>query len=173
MENNALNRRSATRVETLYRKYGPAIFSRCRFFLKDDALAEDATQDIFFRVMTHLDSAPDDATAIWWIYRITANRCFSLMRTRATHAQPMDVLPDVAGPHPEAALLDRALATAVMAHAPEKLRAAAVLFFVEGLEQGLIATRLGVSKRTVINRLNDFVARSKKFLARDGLGVAA
>ena len=173
MPTNPLNRIQAARVEALYRKYGTVIYSRCRWFLKEDAQAQDATQDIFVRMITHLESAPDDATAIWWIHRITANRCFSLLRSRATQAQPVAVLPELAGLHPEPALLDRDFAMRVMNHAPEKLRAAAALYYLEGLEQSRIASLLGVSKRTVINRLNDFVDRSRKYLARDTARAAA
>jgi RNA polymerase sigma-70 factor (ECF subfamily) len=173
METTALKTSQTQRVEVLYKKYGAVIYARCRWFLKDDALAQDATQDIFVRVMGHLDSAPNDETAIWWIYRITANRCFTMLRARNSHAQPVAVLPDVAGDHPEAELVDRELALRLMQHAPEKLRAAAVLYYLEGVEQSRIAAILGVSKRTVINRLNDFVARSRKYLARDEVSAAA
>src|SRR5258705_12700761 len=64
---------STGRVSRLYRKFGPAIYSRCRRLLKDDALAEDATQEVFVRVMRHIDSAPDDSAAPAWIYRISTN----------------------------------------------------------------------------------------------------
>jgi DNA-directed RNA polymerase specialized sigma24 family protein len=59
----------------------------------------------------------------------------------------------------------------VIQRAPEKLQEVAVLYYMDGLEQEQIATTLGISRRTVINRLQEFQERSRKFLARDG-GVA-
>ena len=40
------------------------------------------------------------------------------------------------------------------------------------MEQAQIARTLGLSRRTVINRLNDFMESSRKFLSQDGLRAA-
>ncbi len=61
----------------------------------------------------------------------------------------------------------------LVTRAPENLRASAILYYIDGLEQEQIARTLGISRRTVINRLNDFMTRSKKFLSREGMGGAA
>lgn len=154
------------KVADLYRKYGPVIYSRCRRLLKDDALAEDATQEVFVRVMRHIEAAPDDAAALAWIYRISTNYCLNQIRDRSRQAEPTDTLPEQASVHPEGELLDRELAMRLVARAPENLRAPAVLYYVDGLEQEQVAKALGISRRTVINRLNEFMSRSRKFLAR-------
>jgi len=155
------------RVGALYRKFGPAIYSRCRRLLKDDALAEDATQEVFVRVLRHIETAPDDAAALAWIYRISTNYCLNQIRDRGRQAEPTasDELPELScDPEPE--MLDRDLAMRLVARSPEKIRAAAVLYYIDGLEQAQVATTLGISRRTVINRLQEFVDRSKKFVAR-------
>ena len=155
------------RVEDLYRKYGSIIYSRCRRLLRDDALAQDATQDIFVRVMKHVDSAPSDQAALSWIYRISTNYCLNLIRNRDRQAQPVDQLPELPTSHPEAALLDRELAMKLLSRVPANLRLPAVLYYVDGFEQLQIAKALGVSRRTVVNRLNDFIGNSRKFLSSD------
>ncbi len=164
---------SEGRVSDLYRKYGTVIYSRCRRLLKDDALAEDATQEVFVRVMRHIHSAPDDQAALAWIYRISTNYCLNQIRDRSRQAEPVEELPDVGGDHPEPQLLDRDLAMQLVSRAPEALRAPAILYYLDGMEQEQIAKTLGISRRTVINRLNEFMSRSKKFLSRDGMGGAA
>lgn len=161
---------SEGRVSDLYRKYGAVIYSRCRRLLKDDALAEDATQEVFVRVMRHIDSAPDDQAALAWIYRISTNYCLNQIRDRGRQAEPVEELPDPGGDHPEPQLLDRDLALQLVNRAPEALRAPAILYYLDGMEQEQIARTLGISRRTVINRLNEFMSRSKKFLSRDGMG---
>ena len=70
-------------------------------------------------------------------------------------------------------MLDRDLALQLVNRVPDHLRAPAVLYYIDGLEQEQIAKTLGISRRTVINRLNDFMGRSKKFLSRDGMGGGA
>ncbi len=154
------------RVGTLYRKFGPAIYSRCRRLLKDDALAEDATQEVFVRVLRHIESAPDEA-ALSWIYRISTNYCLNQIRDRSKQAEPTasEDMPEVwANPEPQ--MLDRELAMKLVVRSPEKIRAAAVLYYIDGLEQEQVASTLGISRRTVINRLQEFVERSKKFVTR-------
>jgi RNA polymerase sigma-70 factor (ECF subfamily) len=49
---------------------------------------------------------------------------------------------------------------------PEKLRAPALLYHVDGMEQEQIAQVLQVSRRTVINRLAEFSERMRKFVVR-------
>jgi len=159
------------RVSTLYRKFGTAIFSRCRRLLKDDALAEDATQEVFVRVLRHIESAPDDATALAWIYRISTNYCLNQIRDRSRQAEPTapEELPEGDGVTSEPELLDRDVAMRLIKRAPDKLQEVAVLYYMDGLEQEQIASTLGISRRTVINRLQEFLERSRKFLTRDGV----
>jgi RNA polymerase sigma-70 factor, ECF subfamily len=126
---------SSGRVANLYRKFGPAIYSRCRRLLKDDALAEDATQEVFVRVLRHMESAPDEAAALAWIYRISTNYCLNLIRDRSRQAEPTDELPENPSDHPEPELLDRELALKLVQRAPEALRAPAVLYYIDGMEQ--------------------------------------
>jgi RNA polymerase sigma-70 factor (ECF subfamily) len=166
---------STGRVSDLYRKFGPAIYSRCRRLLKDDALAEDATQEVFVRVMKHIEAAPDDSAALAWIYRISTNYCLNQIRDRSRQAEPTapDELPEGEGETLEPQMLDRELAMKLVERTPEKLRETVVLYYVDGLEQEQVAKTLGISRRTVINRLQEFQERSRKFLARDGEGGVA
>lgn len=161
------------RVADLYRKFGPAIYSRCRRLLKDDALAEDATQEVFVRVMRHIEAAPDDAAALAWIYRISTNFCLNQIRDRSRQAEPTapEELPEGEGVVAEPQMLDRELALKLIERTPEKLREVVVLYYLDGLDQEEVAEVLEISRRTVINRLQEFQERSRKFLVREG-GVA-
>jgi RNA polymerase sigma-70 factor (ECF subfamily) len=163
---------SSDRVSTLYRKFGGVIYSRARRLLKDDALAEDATQEVFVRVHRHIESAPDDAAALAWIYRISTNYCLNMLRDRARGAQPTepDELPEVdSGQSLESLFSDSDTARKLIERAPEKLQDVAVLYYLDGLEQEQVAKTLGISRRTVINRLQEFVDRSRKFAFREGV----
>jgi len=156
------------RLAILYRRFGPTIFARCRRLLRDEALAEDATQEVFVRVLRHIEKAPDDEAALSWIYRISTNYCLNVLRDRSAQAEPVAELPDRPSESPEAALTDRDTCLRLLARMPEKLSAPALLYYVDGLEQGRIAELLGVSRRTVINRLNDFSSRARVFLSQSG-----
>ncbi len=124
------------------------------------------------RVLRHIESAPDEASALSWIYRISTNYCLNQLRDRNRHAEPTapDELPELSE-NKESAMLDRDLAMRLVERSPEKLRAAAVLYYIDGLEQEQVASTLGISRRTVINRLQEFVERSKKFVTRESTEV--
>lgn len=119
------------------------------------------------RVLRHIESAPDEAAALAWIYRISTNYCLNQIRDRNKQAEPTasEDMPELST-NPEPEMLDRELAMKLVVRSPEKIRAAAVLYYIDGLEQEQVASTLGISRRTVINRLQEFVERSKKFVTR-------
>jgi RNA polymerase sigma-70 factor (ECF subfamily) len=134
--------------------------------LGDRASAEDATQETFMRVHKHLDKAPDGREALAWIYRIATNYCLNEIRDRKRRAEPVEELPERVDASIEAVLADRDLVARIVRRSPEKLRAPAWLHHVDGLEQAEVARVLGASRRTIINRLNEFADHARKFAAR-------
>src|SRR5437870_2424678 len=126
---------SEDRLATLYRRYGPMIYARCRRLLGDAAAAEDATQETFLRIHRHLDRAPDPQAAVAWIYRIATNTCISELRRRKLRPEPRASLPEpCGGGSVEAALADRDLVARMIVRMPAKLRLVAWLHHVDGLE---------------------------------------
>jgi RNA polymerase sigma-70 factor (ECF subfamily) len=159
-------------LTVLYRRYGPFIYARCVRLLDDRAAAEDATQETFMRVHRHLQKAPDPNDALGWIYRIATNYCLNEIRNRklrpqATSADPdgLDGLVD-AGDNLEAVLANRDAVARLVRRSSEKLRAPAWLHYVDGLDQGEVARVLGISRRSVVNRLSEFSDNARKFFAR-------
>ena len=49
-------------LQSLYVKYGSAVYGRCRYILKDTAAAEDAMQDVFARAMVNENSFRAEAS---------------------------------------------------------------------------------------------------------------
>lgn len=155
-------------LSELYRTYGPIIYSRCRRLLGEGAAAEDATHETFLRVYRHLDKAPDPGEALAWIYRIATNYCLNEIRDRKRRPVLLECLPETAGLDLAPVLTDRELVARVVRHSPAKLRTVAWLYHVDGFEQDEVARLLGISRRTVVNRLNDFTVNARKWIARNG-----
>jgi RNA polymerase sigma-70 factor, ECF subfamily len=153
------------RIEHWYAKLGPTIYARCKRLLKDNAAAEDATQEIFLKVMRHINAAPSGDSVIPWIHRITTNHCLNVIRDSRRHAEPTETLPEVADDAFEDSVVTRDFADRLMAQTPEVERAPAVLYHQKGMEQGMIAKVLGVSRRTVLYRLAAFAERAQKLAA--------
>jgi RNA polymerase sigma-70 factor (ECF subfamily) len=158
------------RLTALYRSYGPAIYSRCRSLLADAGAAEDATQETFLRVWRRLDRVPDAQEALYWIYRVASNYCLNELRDRRTRGIPippaeLPEIPEASGTM-ETRIENRDLARHLIEHAHAKVRVVAWLYHVDGFEQEEIAGVVGISRRTVVTRLSDFLAGAQRYLKR-------
>ena len=108
------------KIEELYAKLGPAIYARCRRILKDRAAAEDATQEIFIKILKSAESIPSDDAVMPWVHRVTMNHCLNMLRDARRRAEPM---PSEAMPEPrdddfEDSLVSRDFAQQLMARQP-------------------------------------------------------
>lgn len=146
-------------VEQLYAAYGPAIYARCSRLLRDEVLAEDATQDIFIKLLRHADRLPDAKALLPWIHRITTNHCFNLLRDARRHPTPVEHVPEQLDDQLEDSIVSADFARHVLASTPEYLRRPAELYHSQGVDQQTVAQLLGVSRRTVLYRLAEFTRR--------------
>ncbi len=136
-------------VEELSRRYGPMVLRRCRQLLRDEDEANDASQDVFVRLLEYRGrlSATYPSSLL---YRIATNVCLNRIRDRGRKPESPDeellltiASSEVPGGRSEARLLlDR-----LFGRHPESTRAMAVLHFVDGLtlEQVASETRMSVS----------------------------
>jgi RNA polymerase sigma-70 factor (ECF subfamily) len=150
----------------LYRTHGRLIYARCRRLLGEGAAAEDVTQETFVRLYRQLGKlgVRDGEETLRWIYRVATNGCLSELRKRRLRAEGHATPPEMASQCLEEVLADRDRALRVIAGVPEKLAAVALLHHVDGLDQGEVATVLGISRRTVVYRLGAFAARARSIL---------
>jgi RNA polymerase sigma-70 factor, ECF subfamily len=153
----------AKQLEELYGKYGPAIYARCKRLLRDASAAEDATQDVFVKVLRHLESAPSAEAVLPWLHRITTNHCLNVLRDTRRYAVTVDAMPELVDDEFEDSVVSRDFASRVLAQAPAELLAPAVMYHGRGIEQAKVAQALGVSRRTVLYRLAEFTRRAVHF----------
>ncbi|HKO96818.1 MAG TPA: sigma-70 family RNA polymerase sigma factor [Pyrinomonadaceae bacterium] len=59
-----------------------AVFSTARALVRDSALAEEVTQEVFLKLFRHLDSAPQDDLLRPWLLRVTLNEARNTIRGR-------------------------------------------------------------------------------------------
>jgi RNA polymerase sigma-70 factor (ECF subfamily) len=153
----------------LYRAYAPVIYARCRRILKDERAAEDATQETFLRVHRHLAKAPDPQHALMWIYRIATNYCLNELRDRGARPTPVDDVDERIGGRERAMLdrmIDRDLVVRLLARVPAQMGEIAWLHHVDGFDQDEVARLLGISRRTVVNRLAKLKSVAQSYLRR-------
>jgi RNA polymerase sigma-70 factor (ECF subfamily) len=144
--------------------------------LGDRAAAEDATQEVFVKLMRDMDRLQERETVLPWIFRVATNHCLNLRRDARRRGEEavdadLELATDVAG-LPQA-YPERQLAQAVLSRFDAETQAVAVGVFVDGMEHEEVARVLGISRRTVSRKLGRFLDNARKFLARTEVGGAA
>ncbi len=93
-------------VDLLVRKYGERLYVHAYCILKDAQEARDVVQEVFIKAMRESRFFEEDFKMQAWLYRVTRNLCFNLVRDRrrrdgilatvhrsdALQADPIDVV---------------------------------------------------------------------------------
>ena len=94
-----LNTRETAYFSLLYSRYAGKVYSKCISMLKDENLAQDATQDIFVKVYTNLAKFSEKSKFSTWLYSITYNYCIDFLRRKKKEKNlftgEMDTPPDI------------------------------------------------------------------------------
>jgi RNA polymerase sigma factor (sigma-70 family) len=151
-------------VDEIYRQYGPRLLRRCQRVLRDDALAEDALQDAFVKILRHGGALRVAESKLGWLLRVVDHCCFDVRERRrrepVTDSEPQP-------------LRVRATGTAeVQAQARsflERLRLSeqqvTVLAYVEEADQTQIARELGHCRQSINKKLQRLRARFRRWAA--------
>jgi len=139
---------SAEAFTRLYEESHGRIYNLAARILNDRDQAADVTQDVFLATYKRLPELPQDVNMERWMYRVTVNACFDLLRRRHRRGEPVahdvDDLPDHMDAY-ERADLTRAVESALSALSPRH-RTALVLKDLHGFGNGEIAEIMGISR---------------------------
>jgi len=152
--------------EALYDRFKDYVYRVALFVTRDGAAAEDVVQETFLDVLRALPNYRVEGPARFetWLYRVTVNRCRSLMRRKRLPSADWDEIeerleriPELRPDHdPEDFALRRERAVELwraVDDLPEKQRIVVLLRYQQGLTYIEIAQTLGISKGTVKSRL--------------------
>lgn len=135
----------------IYNHHYPKVFRLCKgYFNGDDALAEDAAQEIFIKVWQHLDSFRNESAISTWIYRISVNTCLLLLRKPAFGKEvKATVLPElVAEEYTSNTELQLKKMYACIQQLDETGKMI-ILMVLESVEYSAIADVVGISEETL------------------------
>ena len=144
-----------TQIADLYERYAPAIYARCRRLLGSSAAGRDALQESFVRVLQrHRSLGPGDQT-LRYLYKTATNVCINQLRQRSVRDRAAAEIGARASARPscQPGLDDRELVTMLLDRCDETAVGIAVMHFVDGMTQVEVAKTLGITRRTVYNRI--------------------
>ncbi len=138
--------------ERLARRWLPRLLRTARYLLRDDELAQDAVQEAWGGICRGWSRLSDPAAFGPWAFGVLRRKCVD--RIRANQRRRLREAPEeadcgvVAERGETAVALDQAFAQLSDSH-----REVAVLYFIEGLTAGEVATTIGVPVGTAKSRI--------------------
>jgi RNA polymerase sigma-70 factor (ECF subfamily) len=149
-------------------------------YLRDAHDAEEAVQDAFVKVFTHIATYREELPFEVWFTRILVNACLDLRKARSRRLRwvlpignPASDVPDAEAPDQEPSAEQRLVGRARMREIaaavdelPERQRTVFMLSHLGGLSTSEISATLGVSEATVRVHLFRAVRKLRRLLER-------
>jgi RNA polymerase sigma-70 factor (ECF subfamily) len=161
----------------IYDRYSSRIYNFAFRFLRNSEAAEDATQEVFVKMLKHANQFHGDAKLSTWLFSITANWCRDYLRKADNKAKESDdvlvTLPASGENSPERNLEqkenEQRIRKALLALTPEQ-REAILLSRYQGLSYAEIAQISGCSEGAVKTRVFRAMETLKKALSGESRG---
>src|SRR5437879_7035901 len=161
----------------IYDRYSSRIYNFAYRFLRNSEAAEDATQEVFVKMLKHANQFHGDAKLSTWLFSITANWCRDYLRKADNRAKDSeDVLVTLPAPSefsPDRTLEQREnqlrIQKALTALTPAQ-REAILLSRYQGLSYAEIAQISGCSEGAVKTRVFRAMETLKKALGGEASG---
>lgn len=139
--------------QTLVHEHGDSILRLCYLYLNDYHLAEDATQNTFFKVYRNLDKFRNEADIKTWITRIAINECKNHMRTNWFQRERSEISSDIPGQNFFDSIDTKASVTAAIKKLPLKYREVILLYYYSERSVKEISEILHVKEANILQRL--------------------
>ena len=159
----------------IYRSYSELVRRVCLRMLRDPAEAEDAAQDVFFRVFLKINTFRGESAFSSWLYRLTTNVVLMRFRREKHHYTSLgewteddgDPISEIGGPDLHlTGLLGWIDLQAALDLLPDGYKAAFILHDVHGYEHKEIAAIFGYSVGNSKSQLHKARRRLRTLLCR-------
>lgn len=133
------------------------IFRRVLRFFPDDAEAEEVVHEVFMRAMEKQHTFRGDASPSTWLYQLATRHCLNRLRDLRRRRETLALNADLPWLRPSAARDQEAtmLLSQLIDQLDEEALLICTLYFVDGMSHAEIARVVGVSRRTIGNRIDD------------------
>lgn len=146
-------------VDLVVRKYRDRLFNHAVYVLKDYQEAFDVTQEVFIKAMRERRFFDDDFKMKAWMFRVTSNLCFNMVRDRRRRGAILETFPQPRATEPDQ--LDLVFADerqetilAAMDRLTSNHRQILSLRYYRDMSYAEIAEALDIKLGTVMSRLS-------------------
>lgn len=147
-------------LEQCMLRYGRDILHFAYTYVRDDQLAEDITQEVFIKCITHLHQFRGDSTLKTWLLSITSNYCKDYLKSSRFKFQKLHKMLTgeikAPNPTPEESIVTEDIhdkVTQAILLLPIKYREVIHLYYYEEMSIQEITTLLHINRNTVKTRL--------------------
>ncbi|HWJ02047.1 MAG TPA: sigma-70 family RNA polymerase sigma factor [Verrucomicrobiae bacterium] len=151
---------------SLFDRYQQRVFRTSLHLVRDKAMAEDITQEVFITVFQKIKELRSPSAFRTWLYRIAVNRATQLLRSKDSphHSLPLEYAGEVSdsSADPLTETLNRSELAALrreICSLPDELRLPILLHYYSGLRITEIASVLGIPSGTVKSRMRTAKAK--------------
>ena len=154
-------------IRELYERYASLVHSRCRYLLKSDQEAWDATQEVFIKLMRALPTIEKKDSMHSWLLRTSTNHCISQLRKKkGVEFQEEFHTGENTSQSPEKRAVLRDIVNRLMGPWDAKTREIVVYAYVDGYKQEEIAKVMKMGESTVRKYLTRFRKKSMQWKNR-------
>jgi RNA polymerase sigma-70 factor (ECF subfamily) len=138
------------------------VYRRARGLLGGDEDAQDATQEVFVRVMRSLAQFDHRCTMETWLYQITTNYCLDVLRQRGKRQWKFTDQQSSVDLGVNTSVSDLVYLRQLLSRADADQARAVIYVYVDGMSHEQAADVIGTSKRTVGNLVERFLSWARK-----------
>lgn len=155
---------AALDIDALYRQHAGMILRRAQRFFKDEDEAQEIMHDVFMRAIEKQHTFRADASPSTWLYQMATNLCLNRLRDSKRRAQKLEINAELPWILPSAARDQEAtlLLSQLIGQLDDESLAIGTYYFVDGMTHAEIARIMGVSRRTIGNRIDDLRASARR-----------
>lgn len=149
-------------------EYEVVLLRTCYMYLRDKALAEDATQETFLKAYKALDSFRRESSEKTWLMRIAMNTCRDIKRSAWFRYMDRSVeIERLPLPAKTAEFMEADDLTQAILKLPTKHREVILLRFYQDMTMREIASVLSISASAVQKREKAACSKLKKLLGKE------
>lgn len=154
-------------LDALYREHGRLVLRRIRKFYRREQ-AVDVLHEVFARAVEKAHTYRGDAPPLHWLFGLTTRFCLARLRDEKRRRELLDEIGEVPWSRPvsDPSTEARIFLAELWRTVDPELAQIGVHYYVDGMSQADIGALMGVTGRTISNRLQTLTELAREHAGR-------